>query len=182
MQRLGALTISLLFAATGALAGCDSGGGSGGSTPPTAPSPAIIVTPDGGGSPPRFGIRSGSGSTSDLLQLEIFAAEIVQVQAIDFNLTVPNTLLRLDNFERGELIGAGAQVILQNGGSSAPSFEILRTAPSGATGSGIVLTLTFAAIGAGNGRFDFIDPVAEDPLGLEIPNVDWIGAAVQVIR
>ncbi len=182
MKRLRVLTFSLLISATSlmGLAGCDNGGGGGTSTP-TGPSPAIVVTPDRGGVVPYFGVRAGAGSTASILQLEIFATEVINVQAIDFNLALPNTLLRLDSFERGELIGAGAQVILQNGGSNAPSFQILRTAPSAITGSGVILTLTFTAVGAGSGRFGFIDPEAEDPFGLVIPNVQWIGAAAQVV-
>ncbi len=182
MKRSIGLPIALVIAATSALSltACEGSSSGGGGTPPTGPSPIIIVTPDSGGTTPSFGVRAGAGTTASILQLEIFATEVVNVQAVDFIFTLPNTLLRLDSFERGELIGAGAQVLVQNGGSNAPTFQILRNG-SAVTGTGVILTLNFSAIGAGNGRFDFVDPEAEDPLGLVIPNVNFIGAAVQVV-
>lgn len=165
------------------LAACNSGGGDGGGgpTPPTAPGPAIVFTPDRSAGSNSISMRVGDGSTATVLQLEIFATEVLNVQLVEFVLLNPNSRLRFDGFTRGEFIGAGAQVIV-GGGGNALSFEVLRVAPSAASGSGRILTLTFSAVAAGNGRFDFVDPVAEDPFGLEIPGIDWIGGAVQVIR
>ena len=161
-----------------ALAAC--GGSGNGGAPPTAPSPAILLTPDRTAGSSSISLRAGDGSTASVLQLEVFATEVLSVQAVDFVLLVPSDLLRFEGFERGELMGAGAQVIV-GGGGNAPSFQILRVAPSAASGSGRILTLTFSAVAAGSGRFDFVDPVAEDPSGLELAGVDWIGAAVRVI-
>jgi len=61
------------------------------------------------------------------------------------------------------------------------TFDILRTAPSAATGSGVILTLQFTAIANGTGRFDFQNPEAEDAFGLLITGIDWIGSTAQVI-
>ncbi len=170
MALLGALSLS-------ACSGSEEGGGGS----PTGPSPAILFTPDRGAGPVSIAMRMGAGSTASVLRLEIFATEVTNLQAVDFVLLVPNSLLRFDNFERGDFIGAAAQVLIAGGGSNAVTFQILRTAPSAATGTGLILTLTFTAVGAGSGRFDFLDPVAEDPFGLVIPGIDWIGGAVQVV-
>lgn len=125
-------------------------------------------------------MRSGGGSQGAVLQLEIAANEMLNVQAVDFVLTFPANLLRYDGFTRGDFLGAGAQLI-PGGGGSALSFDILRTAPSPASGSGVIITLNFTAVGAGTGRIDFVDPVAEDAFGLDVPGVDWIGSAVRVV-
>lgn len=127
-------------------------------------------------------MRAGPGSTADVLQLEIFATEVVGVQSLDFVLAVPNDLLRFENFTAGDFIGATAQVAVSGGGSNAVTFDVLRTAPSAATGSGVILTLRFAAIASGTGRFDFLSPEAEDAFGISIPGIDWIGGTVQVVR
>ena len=160
-----------------ALAACS---GDGDGTPPTGPSRAIIFTPDRAAGGNSISMRAGAGSTPSVLQLEIFATEVVNLQAVEFVLLNPNDLLRFDGFERGELMGAGAQVIV-GGGGNALAFDVIRIAPNAASGSGRILILTFSAIGEGRGRFDFVDPLAEDPFGLEIQGIDWIGGAVQVI-
>lgn len=161
------------------LAGCG-GTSEGGGSPPTGPSPAIVFSPDRAAGANSVSLRSGAGSTASVLRLEVFATEVANVQAVDFVLLYPADLLRFDSFERGELMGAGAQVIV-GGGVSALSFQVQRTAPSAASGSGSILILSFTAVAAGSGRFDFSEPVAEDPFGLEIPGIDWIGGAVRVV-
>lgn len=162
------------------LAACGGRISGGGGTPPTGPLPTIVFTPDRAAGSNSVTMRSGAGSTASVLQLEIFATEVLNVQAVDFVLLFPNELLRFDSFERGELIGAGAQVIV-GGGGNALSFQLLRTAATAASGSGRILTITLTATGAGDGRLDFLDPVAEDPLGLEIAGIDWIGGTVRVV-
>ena len=151
---------------------------SGGS--PTAPGPSIVFTPDRVAGANSVSMRSGAGSTASVLQVEIVATEMLNVQSVEFVLTFPSDLLRFDGFARGDFIGAGAQVI-PGGGGSALSFDILRTTPGAASGSGTIMTLTFTAAAGGAGRFDFLDPVAEDAFGLEISGIDWIGGAVRVV-
>ncbi len=165
------LSGALLLAACG-------GDGDGGS--PIAPGPSIFFTPDRAAGAGSISMRAGAGTTASVLQLEIVATDLLNVQAVDFVLVYPDPLLRFDNFERGDFLGAGAQVIV-GGGVSARSFQILRTAPSAASGSGTIITLTFTAAGDGQGRFDFVDPVAEDLFGLDISGLDWIGGAVRVV-
>lgn len=168
------------LAVLGALLAACGGSGDGGGGGPTAPMPAIVFTPDRAAGANSVSMRAGAGSTASVLQLEIVATELPAFQAVDFTLLYPANLLRLDGFERGELIGAGAQVIT-GGGAGALTFQLLRTASSPASGSGRILTLTFTAVGGGAGRFDFSDPVAEDPFGLEIAGIDWIGGTVRVV-
>ena len=172
------LTLALLAAlGSAACSGSDSGGGGS----PTGPMPSIIFSPDRAAGANSIAMRAGAGSTSSVLQLEIFATDVINLQALDFVLLVPADLLRFDNFTRGDFIGAGAQVLVSGGGSNAVTFDVLRTAPSAATGSGTILTLSFTAIATGSGRFDFSGPEAEDSFGLVIPGIDWIGGTVQVL-
>ena len=158
-----------------ACGGSSSGGGGG---LPTEPGPSVFFTPDRAATSPSISMRGG-GSTPAVLQLEIFATDMPNFQAVDFVLVYPVELLRYEGFERGELIGAGAQVIT-DAANSAVAFQVLRTAPSAASGTGIILSITFSAIGDGQGRFDFVDPVAEDPFGLDISGIDWIAGTVRV--
>jgi hypothetical protein len=162
--------MALALAACG---GASSGGGGG----PTAPGPAIIFTPDRAAGANSISMHSGAGTSGSVLELEIVATDVLNVKAVDFVLAYPADRLRFDGFERGDFIGAGAQVIVTAG----PTFQILRTAPSAASGTGTIIKLTFTAVGAGQGRFDFLDPVAEDLFGLEIPGIDWIGGTVRVV-
>ncbi len=173
-RRATAALVLLLAAA------CNTGS-SGPGDSPTGPLPAIILTPDPvvGGS--TISMRAGVGSTASVLQLEIFATDIVNLQAADFTLLYPDQLFRYDGFQRGDFIGAGAQVITGTTGPGTVTFDLLRTTPAPATGSGPMLFVTFTAIGAGDGRFDFFEPFAEDQLGLEITGIDWAGAAVRVV-
>ncbi len=171
--------VAAIAASSLLLAAC-SGDTDGGGSPPTAPEPAIVLTPDRAAGSPSISLRAGAASTSSVLQLEVVASGLLNVQAIDFVLLYPERILRYDGFTRGAFMGVTAQVITGTGASS-QSFQILRTNPGPASGSGVILTLTFSAIAGGAGDFDFLDPVAEDPFGLEIQGIDWIGAAVQVI-
>lgn len=161
------------------LAACDSGDG--GSTPPTGPGPSILFTPDREAGANSVSMRSGAGSTASVLQLEIVATELLNVQAVSFVLLNPNDQMRFEGFEQGEFMGAAAQVAVGGGGNTL-SFDILRIAPSAASGSGRIITLTFSALAAGSGRFDFIDPEAVDPFGIEIVGIAWVGGTVQVVR
>ncbi|MEM7349324.1 MAG: cohesin domain-containing protein [Acidobacteriota bacterium] len=183
-MRPATLSTSLRFVAVlGALllAAC-SGSGDGGGSGPTSPSPMIVLTPDRAAGAGSIALRVGAGSTASVLQLEIVATEVPGIQAVDFLLLVPSGLLRFDSFTRGDLIGAGAQVIFGGAGSDTLSFQILRTVQATPPDSGLILTLTFTATAAGTGRFDFAGQLAEDLNGLTIPGIDWIGGTVQVVQ
>lgn len=169
---------ALLLSAALLLAACGGSSEGGGGGSPTDPGPSIVFTPARAAGANSISMRAGVGSTASVLQLEIVATEVVNVLAVDFVLMYPSNLLRFDGFARGDFVGAGAQVIT-GGGSGNLSFAILRTAGA-ASGSGTILTLTLSATGGGSGSFNFVDPVAEDPFGLEIQGIDWIGGTVVV--
>ncbi len=166
------LALALLLAACGG--STDSGGGS-----PTAPGPSIVFTPDRAAGSGSISMRSGAGSTASVLQLEILATEVLNVQAVEFLLLYPGGLLQFDGFTRGDFLGAGAQVIAGGGGGNL-SFDALRIGGA-ASGSGTILSLTFTVVTGGTGSFNFVDPLAEDPFGLEIEGIDWIGGTVRVV-
>ncbi len=169
---------ALVILAALLLAACG-GSSDGGGTPPTAPGPSIAFTPDRAAGANSITMRAGAGSTASVLELEIFATEVLNVQSVEFSLLYPGNLLRFEGFTRGDFAGAGAQV-LTGGGSGNLSFDVLRLGGA-ASGSGIILTLTFSAAAGGSGSFNFLDPLAEDPFGLEIQGIDWIGGMVVVV-
>ncbi len=141
----------------------------------------IVFTPDRAAPAGSISMRAGAGTTASVLELEIAVADLVNVQTVDFVLAYPGDLLRLDGFRPGPFLGPGVSVILQQTGTGSTTVLTTRADPSGATGSGVVLTLVFAATSSGDGRLDFVDPEAADPFGLEIPGVEWIGGSVRVV-
>ena len=162
-----------------ALWGCEGSSSTAGG--PTAPSPMIVFIPDraaGGGS---VSMRAGGGSTASVLELEIVATDLVNVQTMDFVLAYPGDLLRFDGFRTGPFLGAGVSAILEPVAAGSLNVLMTRLDPSGASGSGVVLTVILSAAGSGEGRLDFVAPEAADPFGLEISDVDWIGGAVRVV-
>ncbi len=162
------------------LGGCQ-GDGSSTSGGPTAPSPMIVFTPDRAAGSGSVAMRAGPGSTASVLELEIAATELVNVQTVDFVLAYPGALLRFDGFRPGSFLGADASLILEQASADSLTVTMTRIDPSGATGSGVVLTLVFTNAAGGDGRLDFVAPEAGDPFGLEIPGLDWIGGTVRVV-
>ena len=167
------LPISLLLVA------CGGDDGSGGSSP-TGPGSAIIFTLDRAAGSPAISMQTISGSMPSVLQLEIVVIDLPSFQALNFELAYPIELLRYDGFERGAILGADGRVFA-GAATSAVTFEIQRSTPGPVSGTGVLVTVTFSAVGEGQGRLDFVDPVAEDPSGLGIPGIDWIGGTVRVI-
>ena len=154
------------------LSGCDGGGDS-----PTEPQSGILFTPDSSAGSNSIILRR-VGGTSTTLELEIFATDVANVHSVLIAMTFPTNLLRFNGYVEGELLNPSIPVVVT-------AFNTVlitqpRLSPAGVSGSGRIGTLTFAAIGEGTGRIDFLDPQALDPVGQEIAGVDWIGGSVQV--
>ncbi len=159
-------------------------GGSGGSSSdgPTAPQPMLVFTPDNSPSSPSISMRSGSGTTTTVLALDIQATDVVDVQTVDFTLDYPANLLDFMGFRQGSFLGTDASVVLDQVGSGSFTALITTAAAGGATGGGIIVTFEFQAIAGGNGRIDFVAPEATDRFGDEIEEMSWISGTVQIVR
>lgn len=149
---------------------------------PTGPSPIIVYTPDRPAGAGSIALRAGPGTTATVLDLEVVATGITNAQAVDFALLYPPALLRLDGAVQGEFLGPGTTLVVQGMGGGATLFLLTRGDPGGVSGDGVVMRASFAALAAGVGRIDFSDQEIQDPFGLEIPGVEWIGGTVQVVR
>ena len=176
------LPLLLLLVATLLTFACSSsdGAGDGGGDSPTEPVPGVLFLPDTGPVGPTITFRDGGGDVNTL-RLEVFASEIEDLQGVEFGFTLPTELLRFDTIEQGDFLG-GASLVIDGSGGTQTVFNT-RIQPGGATGSGVILTLVFTAVGPqGNGRIDFLDPAAFDSNDLEMMQVDWIGGEVRVVR
>jgi hypothetical protein len=168
-------------------AACGGGGGGGGSptepTPPPPPPPGITFTADSGSGQTGIILGSGSGTTVDTLVLEVRANNVQDLYGVGFDLTYPNTLLRFEGATPG-FLNDGQQV----------SFNLVETSPgtlvvgyarlgavSGASGSGVILTLRFTATAAGTGRIAFAQNTAFNSRG-DMLGLTWTGGSVTIVR
>ncbi|MDX1997863.1 MAG: cohesin domain-containing protein [Thermoanaerobaculia bacterium] len=160
------------------------GGGGGGPQPPTRPLPGITLTPAGAASP-AFRLVSGPASTTTVLEVEVRADGVSDLYGLAFDLSYPSAQLRFDSFAEGNfLAGAGTNSSLQvvRDGSNRLIVGFTRLgAAAGVSGSGVLLTLRFTAIGAGLGDLVYLRNRSYTPNGTEQTGVNWAGANVNVV-
>jgi hypothetical protein len=171
-----------------AVLACGGGGGGGGGGPigpPPPPPPGITFTPAGAAGTNSISLASGGGSDANSLLLEVRVNSVEDLYGIAFDLRYPNTVLRYETATASYLNEGGNQTSLQLTEPTPGTLVIGYTrlgAVSGASGSGLLLTLRFAAIAAGNGNFTFADNAGYNSRGEPIPGLTWIAGAVQVVR
>ena len=158
------------------------GGGGGGPTEPPPPQPGIVVTP---ATAPATGISigSGAGSTTTTLILEIRANSVNNLYGVAFDLRYPSNLLQLVQASSGPFLGSPN---LQSSPGPTPGTVLvglskLGTA-AGSSGSGVLMTLEFRAIAAGEGTFAFEQNTAVSSSGGTIDNFGWAAGTVRVTR
>lgn len=162
---------------------CGGGGGGGsptdpGPTPTPAPQASIVFTPQAGGAP-GISLAAGAASTATTLVLEIRAASLTDLYGVAFDLTYPNQLLQFVSLQQGPFLqGATAQnAVLPD--RLVVGLSRLGALP-GENGSGVLMTITFRAIGAGQGSFTFSKNLAANSQGQAIPGLTWSAGTVQV--
>jgi hypothetical protein len=183
LRRTALVSLFLVF-----LVACGGGGG-GGPTEPTptptptpTPQPSITFTPQGSAGANTLFLTSGAASTASTLVLEVRASQVTDLYGVAFDLAYPSTLLRFERATAGPLLGnngsvqaAAAAGTLVVGGSHLGSVP-------GATGSGLVLTLEFSAVAAGNGTFAYSRNTAFNSTGDTITGIAWLAGSVNVTR
>lgn len=181
MRRLGTILLVL------ALTACGGGGGGGGGgptepTPPPPPQAAIVFTAAGAAGANSVFLASGSGSNANTLVLEVRASQVTDLYGVAFDLAYPSAQLQFVEATPGPLLGAAGSVQAAPGagGNLIVGGTHLGNVP-GATGSGVIMTLRFNAIAAGNGQFQFSRNSALDSDGGLLP-VTWVAGSVQVTR
>lgn len=185
MKRRGFLVLSL---ALGLTLACGGGGGGGGSptdpgptptpSPTPAPQPSVVFTPQAGGSP-GISLTAGAASTASTLVLEVRASSVTDLYGVAFDLIYPNQLLQFVSLQQGPFLqGATAQ------NAVLPDRLVIGLSRLGAVpgenGSGVLMTITFRAVGAGQGSFTFSKNLAANSQGQAIPGVTWSAGTVRV--
>lgn len=168
------LALGLLAAA------CGGGGGGGGPTAPPPPQRGIVVT---AAAAPATGvsIASGAGSTATTLVLEVRANAVTDLYGVAFDLRYPSNLLQLVQASSGPFLGSPT---LQSNPGATPGVVVVGLsklgAAAGTTGTGVLMTLEFRAIAAGEGTFSFEQNTAVRSSGATIDNFGWAAGTVRV--
>lgn len=167
---------------------CGGGGGGGSPTEPTpSPSPSptpsqpsITFTPQSPG-PSGISLVRGSGSTATTLILEVRAASVTDLYGVAFDLTFPANLLQHVRSTQGPMLAGGTFQGSVTAGRLVVGLSNLGPVP-GASGSGVLMTFEFRAVGAGEGTFTFSKNQAVDSQGQAIAGLTWSAGTVRVTQ
>ncbi|MES1241711.1 MAG: cohesin domain-containing protein [Acidobacteriota bacterium] len=162
-----------------------SGGGGGGSptepTPtPTPTQPSITFTPQSPG-PSGISLVSGSASTATTLILEVRATSVSDLYGVAFDLTYPANLLQHVRSTQGPMLAGGTFQGSVTAGRLVMGLSNLGPVP-GASGSGVLMTFEFRAVGSGEGTFTFSKNQAVDSQGQAIAGLTWSAGTVRVTQ
>lgn len=176
--------LALAAALTGVGCGGGGGGGGGGGTPPpTQPQPGITFS-GSSVAPPAVRLARGAGSSGSVLEVEVRADQLAGVYGLAFDLSFPSNALRFDAFaEGGFLSSGGAQTSLQVAEAGSGRLVVGHSRlgdVAAASGSGVLMTLRFVAVGSGSGSLSFSANELFDAGGNRVPGTAWGGGTVQV--
>jgi len=164
-------------------AACSGGGGGGGSpteptpTPPVS-QPSLVFTPVGGANS-GISLAAGAGSTASTLILEVRANSVNDLYGVAFDLAYPANLVQYVRSTQGPLLAGGTLQVAPATGTLVVGLSNLGPVP-GANGSGVLMTLEFRAVGAGQGPFSFSRNVAVNSSGQSINGLSWGTGTVRV--
>jgi hypothetical protein len=178
--QLAALAVLLVLV----LAGCGGGGGGGSPVEPTPPppQPGVTFTGQGGSANNSIVLGSGPGTNANTLVLEVRAQNVDDLYGTAFDLRFPAAVLQYVRATPGPLLeGASVQAALSASGNLVVGASRLGEVP-GLDGSGVLLTLEFNAIAAGEGALSFARNSAFDSDGRPITGVTWGAGTVRVVR
>lgn len=170
-----------------ALAACGGGGGGGGGPtepppPPPPPPPGIVFTAQGAAGVNSVSLASGAATTATTLVLEVRATQVSDLYGVAFDLAYPSTQLQFVRATPGPLLGNGsAQAVPSTPGTLIVGGTHLGSV-AGATGSGVLMTLEFTAVAAGQGAFVYSRNSAFDSHGAAMTGVSWVAGSVTVTR
>ena len=178
MKRSVLLVLGLLALSCG---GGGGGGGGGGPTQPPPTQPALSFTAAGAGGANSLVLASGPGSTAERLFLEVRANQVTDLYGVAFDLSYPTNVLRYVAKTSGTFLDGTVQVSETPPGNLVVGASRLGRV-AGASGSGVVVTFEFVALGAGSGSFAFSRNTAVNSSGAPLAGSSWVAGTVQVIR
>lgn len=173
-------SLILLFLPLALLLACGGGGGGNGPTAPPPPQPGIELIP---AAAPSAGvsISSGAGTSQSTLLLEIRANSVTDLYGVAFDLRYPSNLLQLVQASPASFLGNATLQSVPGQGSGLLLVGLSKLgAVSGNSGSGVLMTLEFRAIAAGEGTFSFEQNSAIDSSGQPISAFGWAAGSVRV--
>jgi hypothetical protein len=179
LRGSGLLLLALLVLA------CGGGGGGGGPTSPTpspTPTPGIVFSPSGSPGSNAIFLSGGTASTATTLFLEVRANQVTDLYGVAFDLTYPSAQLQFVRATAGPLLGANGsvQAVVSTPGTLVVGATHLGAVP-GASGSGVLLTLEFSTVAAGQGNFAYARNTAFASTGQTLTE-SWLAGSVQVTR
>ena len=168
------LSVPLLLALTA----CGGGGGGGGPTLPPPPTKGIVFTASGSGA---AGITLAQAASSDpnTLLLEVRANTVTDLYGVAFDLHFPTAVLRYVTATPGTFISGTVQTVEGAGGVVIVGVSKLG-AVSGASGSGVLVTLQFQGSATGTGLFSFARNTAVNYSGQTLSSLAWSAGSVNV--
>lgn len=141
-----------------------------------------MFTAQGAATANSVSLASGAGTTATTLILEVRATQVTDLYGVAFDLAYPNAALQFVRATPGALLANGSvQAVTSTPGTLIVGGTHLGNV-AGANGSGVVMTLEFAAAAAGTGSFAFSRNAAFDSDGDAMPGVGWIAGSVTVTR
>ena len=170
-----ALALTLITACGGG------GGGGGGPTEPTpTPTPRGIVFTPGSAVANGISLAAATAPDNSTLLLEVRANAVTDLYGVAFNLRYPNTTLRYVRVTQGTfLTGASLQIAEGTGGALIVGLSKLGTA-AGTSGSGVLLTLEFQSVAAGDGTFSFTNNTAINSTAQTLSGLSWSAGTARV--
>jgi len=160
---------------------CGGGGGGGGPTEPTpTPTPRGIVFTPGAAVTSGISLTAAAAPDNSTLLLEVRANSVTDLYGVAFNLRYTNTVLRYVRATQGTfLTGANLQIAEGTGGAVIVGLSKLGTA-AGSTGSGVLLTLEFQSVAAGDGTFSFTNNTAINSTAQTLSGLSWSAGTARV--
>ena len=164
------------------LAACGGGGGGGGPTappPPPPPTRGIVFTPASAATS-GVSLTAATAPDNSTLVLEVRANSVTDLYGVAFNLRYPNTVLRYARATQGNfLTGASLQIVEGTAGTLIVGLSKLGTA-AGTSGSGVLLTLEFQSVAAGDGTFSFTNNTAINSAAQTLSGLTWSAGTARV--
>lgn len=132
------------------------GGGGGGPTGPPPPPPGINFTPESAASAESLHLQQGPETGAERLFLQVRVNQVDDFYGVAFDLEFPSNLLRWIGVEEGSFLGNNTSLEVAEAGPGLLVVGHTRLGSQpGQDGSGILMTLEFAAVGNGSGEFSF---------------------------
>jgi hypothetical protein len=138
-----------------------------------------VFTPSGSAGT-GLSLAAGAASTASTLILEVRANSVTDLYGVAFDLAYPANLVQYVRVTQGPLLAGGTLQVASGGtGTLVVGLSNLGPVP-GASGSGVLMTFEFRAVGAGQGSFTFSRNVAVDSAGQSINGLSWGTGTVRV--